>query len=281
MRISELYYKLKPNLVFCIALPAYVILFVTIFSPSLKFYDGWNEGWNPDASLCLPIMAAIELLTVLLSRLSLCFLPFPHTLNRTEYFFWLVLEILISSLFVDLFLSIFLHRPYFDLLPSAMLSYLCLNIIPYVIFWMSMLLKEQYMQMAEVEKELMELRKGAERNEAGMIRFNDEKGNTKLVVSADRVISLESAGNYVNILYDNDGKLVRYSLRNTLKGIEKVCNSNGLIRCHRSYFVNLNKIKVIRRTSEGVYAEMDVHNVGDIPVSKTYASDLLRLFSES
>jgi DNA-binding LytR/AlgR family response regulator len=146
---------------------------------------------------------------------------------------------------------------------------------------MSMLLKEQYMQMAEVEKELMELRKGAERNEAGMIRFNDEKGNTKLVVSADRVISLESAGNYVNILYDNDGKLVRYSLRNTLKGIEKVCNSNGLIRCHRSYFVNLNKIKVIRRTSEGVYAEMDVHNVGDIPVSKTYASDLLRLFSES
>ena len=281
MRISELYYKLKPNLVFCIALPAYVILFVTIFSPSLKFYDGWNEGWNTDASLCLPIMAAIELLTVLLSRLSLCFLPFPHTLNRTEYFFWLVLEILISSLFVDLFLSIFLHRPYFDLLPSAMLSYLCLNIIPYVIFWMSMLLKEQYMQMAEVEKELMELRKGAERNEAGMIRFNDEKGNTKLVVSADRVISLESAGNYVNILYDNDGKLVRYSLRNTLKGIEKVCNSNGLIRCHRSYFVNLNKIKVIRRTSEGVYAEMDVHNVGDIPVSKTYASDLLRLFSES
>lgn len=281
MRINETYYRIKPNLIFSIALPVYVILFVTIFSPSLSFYDGWNEGWNSGASLCLPIMAAIEMVTVLISRSLLCFLPHVHSLSRTEYIVWLLLEMIVSSLFVDLFLSIFLHKPYFALLPRVILSYFCLNIIPYFIFWMSMQLQEQSIQLNEITNELEELRKGVERNEAGMIRFNDEKGNTKLVVSADRVISLESAGNYVNILYDDDGKLVRYSLRNTLKGVEKVCNSNGLIRCHRSYFVNLNKIKIIRRTSEGVYAEMDVPNASNIPVSKTYAPELLRLFSES
>jgi len=281
MTISETYYRIKPNLIFCIALPVYVILFVTSFSPSLRFYDGWNDGWDGSASLCLPIMAAIELVTVLISRSLLCFLPHARSLSRTEYLVWLLMEMIVTCLFLDLFLSIFLHRPYFDLLPSVMLSYFCLNIIPYVIFWMSMLIMEQSRQLAETESELEEIRKGVERSEVGMVRFNDEKGNTKLVVSADRVISLESAGNYVNILYDDDGKLVRYSLRNTLKGVEKVCNSNGLIRCHRSYFVNLNKIKIIRRTSEGVYAEMDVPNVGNIPVSKTYAPELLRLFSES
>ncbi len=281
MRISEIYYKIKPNLIFSIALPVYVILFVTIFSPSLSFYDGWNEGWDSAASLCLPIMAAIEMLTVLLSRVILCFLPYSRSLNRPEYITWLLLEMIVTSLFLDLFLSIFLNKPYFALLPSVILSYFCLNIIPYFFFWMTMILKEQSLQLSQTQNELEELRRGVERNEAGMVRFNDEKGNTKLVVSADRVISLESAGNYVNILYDDDGKLVRYSLRNTLKGVEKVCNSNGLIRCHRSYFVNLNKIKIIRRTSEGVYAEMDVPNVGNIPVSKTYAPELLRLFSES
>ncbi len=281
MRISDLYYKIKPNLIFTIALPVYVILFVTIFSPSLSFYDGWNEGWDSNASLCLPVMAAIEMVTVLISRILLCHLPHARSLNRSEYIVWLLLEMIASSLFIDLFLSIFLHKPYFALLPSVMLSYVCLNIIPYFIFWMTMLLQEQSLQLTQTQNELEELRKGVERNEAGMVRFNDEKGNTKLVVSAERVISLESAGNYVNILYDDNGKLVRYSLRNTLKGIEKVCNSNGLIRCHRSFFINLNKIKIIRRTSEGVYAEMDAPNVGNIPVSKTYAPELLRLFSES
>ena len=281
MRISELYYQFKPNLVFCLALPVYVILFVTIFSPSLSFYDGWSQGWDNSASLCLPIMAAIELVTVLLSRCILCFVPFSHTLSKTEYFIWMLFEMIITSLFLDLFLSILLHRPYFDLLPSAMLSYLCLNAIPYVIFLMAMILKDLSIQFSEVEHQLVEIRKGVERNDAGMIRFNDEKGNTKLVVSVDRVVSLESAGNYVNILYDDGGKLIRYSLRNTLKGVEKMCSSNGLVRCHRSYLVNLSKIKIIRRTSEGVYAEMDVPNANNIPVSKTYAPELLRLFSES
>lgn len=281
MKISELYYRVKPNLVFCIALPVYVILFVTLSNPSLHFYAEWSNSWDNGASLCLPIIAAIEMATVMLSRSIICFTPWAKSLSRNEYLVWLLIEMIVGSLFVDLFFSIFLHRAYFGLLPGVMLSYFCLNLIPYVIYWLLMQLKERTQQLTETENELRELRKGVEHNEAGMVRFNDEKGNTKLVVSADRVISLESAGNYVNILYDDDGKLVRYSLRNTLKGVEKVCNSNGLIRCHRSYFVNLNKIKIIRRTSEGVYAEMGVPNVGNIPVSKTYAPELLRLFSES
>ncbi len=281
MRISEPYYSLKPNLVFNIALPVYIILFVTIFRPTLSWSEGWDGNWGSYASLCLPIVATIELGSVLASRCILCFLPFSRSLSRTEYLVWLLLEMIVTSLFIDLFLSIFLQKPYFDLLPGAILSHFCLNIIPYVIFWIALLMKEQSVQLAKVEKELMELRKGVERNEAGMVRFNDEKGNTKLVVGADRIVSLESAGNYVNILYDDGGKLVRYSLRNTLKGIEKVCNANGLVRCHRSYFVNLSKIKIIRRTSEGVYAEMEVPNAGNIPVSKTYVPELLRLFSEN
>ena len=136
------------------------------------------------------------------------------------------------------------------------------------------------MRLREANEIIAELRKGNERNEAGAIRFADEKGNVKLVVGAERVISIESAGNYVTILYDNDGKLVRYSLRNTLKSIEEICKANGLVRCHRSYFVNLNKIKIIRRNSEGIFAEIDHSGVDDIPISKTYAPELMRLFSE-
>ena len=78
--------------------------------------------------------------------------------------------------------------------------------------------------------------------------------------------------------YNDDGKLVRYSLRNTLKGIEDNCAANGIVRCDRSFLVNLKKIRIIRHTPQGVFAEMDFPGVENIPVSKTYASELLRLF---
>lgn len=281
MRMNDTYYKPKPNLLFCIALPAYSILFVTIINSTLYLYNGWHNSWDNNASLSLLIIAAIELVTVTASRCLFCFTPLPRSLNKNEYIAWLLIEMVVCSLFIGLFLSIFRQTPYLDLLPRIMLSYFCFNFFPYILFWVGMLHFDTSLQLAETEKELEELRKGAERNDAGMVRFCDEKGNTKLVASADRVIALESAGNYVNILYDDNGKLVRYSLRNTLKGVEKVCSSNGLVRCHRSYFVNLNKIKIIRRTAGGVYAEMDVPNANNIPVSKTYAPELLRLFSES
>ena len=111
-----------------------------------------------------------------------------------------------------------------------------------------------------------------------MIRFTDEKGNVKLVVGTDRVICLESAGNYVTVCYDDESKLVRYSLRNTLKGLETIASNNGLVRCHRSYFVNLSHIRTLKRTTQGVFAEIDHPGIEDIPVSKSYASELIRLF---
>jgi len=74
---------------------------------------------------------------------------------------------------------------------------------------------------------------------------------------------------------------LRYTLRNTMKGIDKICTANGLVRCHRSFFVNINKVKVIRRTPEGMVAEIDHPGVDTVPVSKTYASDLISLFSEN
>ena len=62
-------------------------------------------------------------------------------------------------------------------------------------------------------------------------------GGVKMI-KHDKVISIEAAANYVNILYDKGGQLVKFSLRNTLKGIEELCNNYDIVRCHRSYFVN-------------------------------------------
>lgn len=279
MTISEQYYSVKNNILFCVAVPLFMMLFMVIYQP--HFYGNFDQlkaGWEAHDSFCLPVVCAIVLGVLSLSRALLCTALLRHTLARKEWLLWQACEWVVASLFVDLFLSLFLHMGFFALLPIVLLTGFGLVVIPYVLYWLAIELTDRDIRLHQSENLVEELRKGVERNEAGMVRFADEKGNVKLVVGADRVISLESAGNYVTILYDDDGKLVRYSLRNTLKAMEELAGVSGLVRCHRSFFVNLSHVRTLRRTPQGLYAEIGHSGVGDIPVSKSYASDMLRLF---
>jgi len=44
--------------------------------------------------------------------------------------------------------------------------------------------------------------------------------------------------------------------------------------------VNLDKVKVLRKTKEGIFLEMDALNTPDIPVSKTYYEKVMQKFSK-
>ena len=282
MTLPEIYYSVKSNIIFCLSVPLFVMLFVVLYNPTFGYtgLEGWITDWSSHAGFCLPIICAIILGVLLLSRSILCFALVRHNLSKREFWVWQAVEFLVCCLFCDLFLSLYLHLEYFPTLTRILIIGFGLVVFPYAVYWIVMELFDHGHRLRDAYNAIAELRKGYERNEAGAIRFADEKGIVKLVVGAERVISIESAGNYVTLLYDNDGKLVRYSLRNTLKSLEDICKANGLVRCHRSFFVNLNKIKIIRRTPDGIFAEIDRSGVEDIPVSKTYAHELMRLFSE-
>ena len=280
MKIPERFYMFKTNLVFCLAAPVYVFLFVVLYAPTFNFPVEWLEVWRSRSGLCLPICCAIEMGVLLISRSLLSFAVYRHKLSEFYFLVWQMVEFVATCLFISLFLALNMHLRYFDMLSHVVLVMFALNVFPYAFYWVFVERLDRDARIAEANSLIWSLRKGVEQNEKGMIRFADEKGNTKLVVSAERVISVESAGNYVTILYDDNGKLMRYSLRNTLKGVEDVCASTCLVRCHRSFLVNINKVKIIRRTPDGVFAEIEHTGVDNIPVSKSYASELLRLFSE-
>jgi DNA-binding LytR/AlgR family response regulator len=44
--------------------------------------------------------------------------------------------------------------------------------------------------------------------------------------------------------------------------------------------VNLDKVKVLRKTKDGIYLELDAVNTPDIPVSKTYYERVMTKFSQ-
>ena len=61
---------------------------------------------------------------------------------------------------------------------------------------------------------------------------------------------------------------------------ENLAKDNALVRCHRSYIVNLDKVKVMRKTKDGIFLELDALNTPDIPVSKTFYPKVISKFSE-
>ena len=280
MKIPEQLYNVKPNLVFCLFAPVFALLFVVIYTPTFGLNPEFYVLVDSNKGFCIPILCSIELGVLLASRAILCFAIVRHRLSEMEFLLWQAIEYVVACLFFDLFLSLYLHLGYFDLLPMILLVSLGINIFPYAFYWVFMERVDRDHRIAEAYKLMNNLRRPADGAE-GMVRFADDKGNVRLVVGADKVISVQSAGNYLTITYDDGGKLMRYSLRNTMKGIEKLCTANGMVRCHRSFFVNINMVKVIRRTPEGMVAEIDHQGVSNVPVSRTYASDLISLFSEN
>lgn len=275
MLIPDKLYSPRAIITNVLAIPLFALLFFVIYAPTFGHLNtSLGDGWNEHSSFCIPIVASILLVVLVLSRVILYFYSRYDHVSTVQYLFWQTVEFVVCSLFVDLFLSLYLHVGYFDLLPTLLLYGFLILIFPYSMLWLYYSSHDKDLRLAQAEQRLL----SGDRDD-GAIKFVDEKGSTKLVVGAGRVIYIESAANYVGIVYDNNGKLARFALRNTLKGIEELCTANNLVRCHRSYFVNLRKVKLLRKDGDAVYAEIDFEGVDDIPVSKTYVSEVVRLFN--
>ncbi len=282
MRIPKNIYSVRSSVMFTICLVIFVLLFAITYTPNYGL-DESNVAmalWYQHKSLCLPICCAIILAVTALSRTLLLLATRTARLREMEYLAWQFAEVATTALFCNLFLSLYLHINYFENLPLVLLVYISVAVYPYAFYWLLAERMDRDLRIAEAQRTILRLRQHDEEDESGTLRLADDKGTVKLVVSTDKVVCIESAGNYVTILYENGGRLTRYSLRNTLKGIEETCGQHQLIRCHRSYFINLAKVRLLRRTPDGLVAEMDAADIPSVPVSKSYAADVTQRFAE-
>jgi DNA-binding LytR/AlgR family response regulator len=103
-----------------------------------------------------------------------------------------------------------------------------------------------------------------------ILLFYDDKGELRLSIQQENLLYIESADNYVIIWYLNKNSVARFILRSTLKSLEERLGEAHVLRCHRSYLVNFDRIKIIRREKDGVNLDLGVEKVPNIPISKTY-----------
>lgn len=196
----------------------------------------------------------------------------------TQFCWWIVLEIL----FITLGLSVFgwlvnsTGRPFMTILVRTFVSSISILALPYTICWLYFALQEKKRMLSQYSQQEKFVEKGKEN-----LNFCDEKGVFRISIKIDDFLYAQSADNYVYIVYlNNRGEKVKYMLRNSLKNIEEAFSSVNILRCHRFYVVNFRKVRVLRKSTEGLELELDSGDSCEIiPVSKTYAAKVAELFS--
>jgi len=253
----------------------FALVFINTYSPFGA--DRWYNLTRLEFFTYSSLTILLGVLVVVLSRILMYHVCKRHPINIWQYLIWITGEILIMALVYALFEKLFLHdtRLFADLVRNSSRNTALVLLLPYSILWLYFSWqdkKEQIERLADFQP--------LSDNTRDMIPFYDDKGILKFSIKKENLLYLESAENYVNICYLNKGKVSKYLLRHTLKKIEEGFSGTEIIRCHRSYMVNFEKVKVIRKDRDGLKLEFDNPSVTDIPVSKTYVTSVMQTFSK-
>jgi hypothetical protein len=224
-------------------------------------------------------LVAIAIFT--LSKFMLSTIQRKRPFSYGNILLWVVAEASAISVIYTLFTELFVIPDPTLFLPILGRSFLVLLFILFIPYIISILFATTVHQRKLLNR--LSLKVSTDKNPSNdpkLIPLVDSTGKLKMSISIDTLYYVESQDNYVKIYYDSDGKLCNYMLRSTTKAIETKFG-DWLIRCHRGYLVNKNKIRIFRNDRDGMYIRLMHDGIRQIPVSKSYASNIQRILSHS
>ncbi|MCF0178552.1 MAG: LytTR family transcriptional regulator [Bacteroidales bacterium] len=250
-----------------LGIPAFFITFVIVYKPfnfeTLLTFEKAKFHFNTI------MIAAIMLVIYTASRATMGGIRKKVHLTLGWYIFWCIMEVVGISLFSALYFWLVSGRQglYLNILFTALAYIASILIIPYSIITMALVLRQR-----NLDREM------TDDSNTGRLRFYDDKHNLKLAVIKSSILFIQAEENYVHIHFTENDKVRDFILRSSMKRIEELCQSNGLVRCHRSYFINPEHVKLLKKGKDGIlYAELDQVESMNIPISKRYAEQLEKL----
>ena len=282
--IPSFIYKRSNQVAMVISVPLFAFIFITIYRPLDfdKINDGFLSGLNISREL------AIQLITLLLvlvgpivaavSRVVMGIYTRKRQLSYTQYIGWIATEIVVmASLYTIAALLTESGKDVVTLFRNSLVKTILIMVIPYVICYIVFIWNEQ-------AKQLRTLRERMHQDDSALqhayTQIYDEKGEMRLSIRLENLLFVEAADNYICIWYSNNGSAKKILVRNTMKRIEEQLANSGIVRCHRSYMVNLEQLHILRREKEGLFIEMNIDGLPNIPVSKSYADSIAKWLTD-
>lgn len=265
--ISRVFYSMPANCLFFVVVPLFYFLFVLAYNP-FGISDFLAVG-KEHFTLNLILTTLILLGVMTFSRMLLFILRRIIDLNWSLYIVWCVGEVVFAGLMFSILLGVGWAgvHPYLWVMTRCILMLTGILVFPDTIISMAI-------QLYVLNKRA----KGPVVDEKTLIRFHDEQKRLKLIVSSEAVLYIEAEENYVHIVHLDNGRVKDFTLRSSMRALEEMLSRHGLVRCHRSYFINAAHVDLVRKDNNGfALAQLDWDGLKPIPVSKRYYESLTAL----
>lgn len=107
-----------------------------------------------------------------------------------------------------------------------------------------------------------------------------ENEKDRIELDPEELLYIESADNYSTVFYLRHGTISKQLIRGSLKRMESQISFPFIIRCHRSFIVNLKQVNHIRGNAQGYKIELKTELGGEVPVSRSYSKALFERLEE-
>lgn len=264
----------------------FAIVFLNLYIP---FSDtAWFRLGNSVFFLFTAGFIAISILFLIASRVLMYKTRRIFEMTLVQYVLWCVAEVVVICLFYT-FVTLDVVKP--DGLPplqvflKALLYASIALLVPYMMSAMYFIIGEKEKTIRLMNCGMPVPQDGVQQEEPGrgsLISLFDNGGNLRLSVRSSHLYYLEADDNYIKVWYDDSrGALKMYMLRCRLKTVEESFRGSSLVRCNRKYIVNIDKVKVLRKESDGYFLDLDNNGIAPIAVTRTYTENILKHFSSA
>jgi hypothetical protein len=271
-----------------VAIVLFSIIFMLIYGPysstswlTLLVDQSQGTGWvNRFYSVMASVLFYLVAIAFLgLSKVVLYYIGKKVQLYNGHLVSWIGGEVVLISLIYTVFtvlLNLAAPNLFLPIWGRAVLVLSFIIVVPYIICLQHATNRHQSQLLDRLGMNMVNDK--VKDADSKLINLVDSTGKLKMSINVDSLYYVESQDNYVKIYYDSDGKLCNYMLRSTTKSIEAKFGE-WLVRCHRGYLVNKNKIRIFRNDRDGMYICLMHDNIRQIPVSKSYASNIQRVIA--
>ena len=257
----------------------FALVFINVFEPFN------SRNWYPGVSdikyfIFSSLIILTGMLVVVISRVILTAFAKKRDVLYWHFAAFILAEIVAMAIFYTLFGKFIpkdgIEREITEIFEQSITNTTLILLLPYAISWLYFSWREKSAILADIENS-----KAGDIRSKSLIAFPDEKGDLKISIMLDNLLYIESADNYASIYYLNKSEVSHFLLRNSLKWIEERYSADTpLTRCHRSYIVNMDKVKILKKIKGGIVMELDAERTPDVPVSKTYYAPFMEKFSQ-
>jgi hypothetical protein len=253
------------------------VMFVSIFAlVFINIYAPFNTPSRIDMGRLefffnSSAMILVGMLVIVISKVIFYLLAGRIRFTYLIFGLWQITEIVLLAA-VYLVVDLVLLKSGMDLVDrftSLLFITLLVLAIPYSISWLYLSMKDKRVKLENFTKDTSQ-----EFRERKMITFRDETEKLRFSIKSADILFVESTDNYVTVHTIENEKIKKIMLRNTMKRLEKELEGTLIHRCHRSYMVNFENIKLVKLISTNLYIYLDSPEEIRIPVSRTYAENV-------